>query len=102
MGGWERWIDLPGAVGDRIGQLIGAAPGQVVVSDSTTVNLYKLAVAAMDAGAGRTVIVGDKHDFPTVRYVLQGIAAPCRRPAQAYRNRPGRRACPRQDRRRCR
>jgi kynureninase len=75
VGGWDRWIYLPGAVGDRIGQLIGAAPGQVVVSDSTTVNLYKLAVAAMDASPGRTVIVGDKHDFPTVRYVLQGVAA---------------------------
>ena len=74
VGGWERWIDLPGAVGDRVGQLIGAAPGQVVVSDSTTVNLYKLAVAAVDAGAGRSVIVGNKHDFPTVRYVLQGVA----------------------------
>jgi kynureninase len=75
VGGWERWIDLPGAVGDRIGQLIGAAPGQVVVSDSTTVNLYKLVVAAMDASPDRKVIVGDKHDFPTVRYVLQGVAA---------------------------
>jgi kynureninase len=75
IGGWERWIDLPGAVGDRIGQLIGAAPGQVVVSDSTTVNLYKLAVAATGARCDRTVIVGDKHDFPTVRYVLQGVAA---------------------------
>jgi kynureninase len=75
VGGWERWIDLPGAVGDRIGRLIGSAPGQVVVSDSTTVNLYKLAVAAMDASPDRRVIVGDKHDFPTVRYVLQGIAA---------------------------
>lgn len=75
ISGWDRWIDLPGAVGDRIGQLIGAAPGQVVVSDSTTVNLYKLAVGAMDANAERTVIVGDKHDFPTVRYVLQGVAA---------------------------
>jgi len=74
VGGWERWIDLPAAVGDRIGQLIGAAPGQVVVSDSTTVNLYKLAVAAMDASPGRTVIIGDRHDFPTVRYVLQGVA----------------------------
>ena len=74
VGGWEHWIDLPGAVGDRIGQLIGAAPGQVVVSDSTTVNLYKLAVAAMDASPGRTEIVGDRHDFPTVRYVLQGVA----------------------------
>jgi kynureninase len=75
VGGWDRWADLPVTVGDRIGQLIGAAPGQVVVSDSTTVNLYKLAMAAVDAKADRTVIVGDAEDFPTVRYVLQGIAA---------------------------
>ena len=44
------------------------------MSDSTTVNLYKLAVAAVDATPGRTVIVGDAYDFPTVRYVLQGVA----------------------------
>ncbi len=75
VGGWERWIELPAAVGDRVGRLVGAAPGQVVVSDSTTVNLYKLAVAAVDARADRLVIVGDANDFPTVRYVLQGIAA---------------------------
>jgi kynureninase len=71
---WERWVELPGAVGDRVGQLVGAAPGQVVVSDSTTVNLYKLAVAAIDARLDRPVIVADTNDFPTVRYVLQGIA----------------------------
>ncbi len=75
VSGWERWVGLPTAVGDRVGELIGAAPGQVVVSDSTTVNLYKLAVAAIDAGPGRPAIVGDANDFPTVRYVLQGIAA---------------------------
>jgi kynureninase len=75
VGGWDRWADLPVTVGDRIGQLVGAAPGQVVVSDSTTVNLYKLAMAAVDARADRPVIVGDAEDFPTVRYVLEGIAA---------------------------
>jgi kynureninase len=75
VGGWDRWADLPVMVGDRIGELVGAAPGQVVVSDSTTVNLYKLAMAAVDARADRPVIVGDAEDFPTVRYVLQGIAA---------------------------
>ena len=75
VGGWDRWADLPVTVGDRIGQLIGAAPGQVVVSDSTTVNLYKLAMAAVDARADGAVIVGDSEDFPTVRYVLQGVAA---------------------------
>src|SRR5262249_32198562 len=73
---WRHWVELPRAVGDLIGEhLIGAAPGQVLVSDSTTVNLYKLASAALDARAPRTVIVTDDDNFPTDRYVLQGIAA---------------------------
>src|SRR5262252_2430730 len=73
---WHRWIELPGQVGDLLGeQLIGAAPGQVAVCDSTTVNLYKLACAALDARPGRGVIVTDDDNFPTDRYVLEGIAA---------------------------
>jgi len=73
---WHRWIGLPGQVGDLLGEhLIGAAPGQVAVCDSTTVNLYKLACAALDARPGRNVIVTDDDNFPTDRYVLQGIAA---------------------------
>jgi kynureninase len=72
---WHRWIDLPGEVGDLLGEhLIGAGPGQVAVCDSTTVNLYKLAWAALDARPGRNVIVTDDDNFPTDRYVLQGIA----------------------------
>ncbi len=72
---WHRWIDLPGQVGDLLGEhLIGAGPGQVAVCDSTTVNLYKLAVAALDARPGRSLIVTDDDNFPTDRYVLQGIA----------------------------
>jgi kynureninase len=74
VGGWSRWIDLPAAVGDRVGRLIGAGPGQVVVCDSTTVNLYKLAAAALSAQPGRQVILADADDFPTDRYVLQGLA----------------------------
>jgi len=73
---WHDWIGLPGQVGDLLGEhLIGAGPGQVAVCDSTTVNLYKLAVAALDARPGRSVIVTDDDNFPTDRYVLQGIAA---------------------------
>jgi kynureninase len=73
---WSDWIDLPARAGDLIGSaLLGAAAGQVVVSDSTTVNLYKLAVAALDARPDRTVIVTDDDNFPTDRYVLQGLAA---------------------------
>jgi kynureninase len=72
---WHRWIELPGQVGDLLGEhLIGAAPGQVAVCDSTTVNLYKLACAALDARPGRRVIVTDDDNFPTDRYVLQGVA----------------------------
>ena len=73
---WSRWIELPRQVGDLVGEhLVGAAPGQVAVCDSTTVNLYKLACAALDAQPGRTVIVTDDDNFPTDRYVLEGIAA---------------------------
>jgi kynureninase len=72
----EGWLDLPGQVGDRLGTaLLGAAPGQVLVSDSTTVNLYKLAAAALDARADRSVIVTSAGEFPTDRYVLAGLAA---------------------------
>jgi kynureninase len=76
VGSWGRWIGLPGQVGDLVGEhLVGAAPGQVAVCDSTTVNLYKLACAALDARPGRNVVVTDDDNFPTDRYVLEGIAA---------------------------
>ena len=72
---WASWIELPRRAGDLVGQhLVGAAPGQVAVCDSTTVNLYKLACAALDARPGRDVIVTDDDNFPTDRYVLAGIA----------------------------
>jgi kynureninase len=72
---WEHWVDLPGRAGDVVGELTGAAPGQVIVADNTTVNLYKLACAALDARPGRNVIVTDRDNFPSDRYVLEGIAA---------------------------
>jgi kynureninase len=73
---WGHWIELPRQAGDLIGEhLIGAAPGQAAVCDSTTVNLYKLACAALEARPGRGVIVTDDDNFPTDRYVLQGVAA---------------------------
>ena len=76
IGSWDHWAGLPAQVGDLLGEhLLGAAPGQVAVSDSTTVNLYKLACAALDARPGRRVVITDDDNFPTDRYVLEGIAA---------------------------
>ena len=72
---WDHWVDLPGRVGDLVGELTGAAPGQVLVADNTTVNLYKLASAALDARPGRYTVVTDADNFPSDRYVLEGIAA---------------------------
>ena len=74
---WNRdgWIELPRRVGDRIGGLIGAAPGQVVVTDSTSVNLFKLLHAALDLRPGRTTILTEAENFPTDRYLIDAVAA---------------------------
>jgi kynureninase len=74
--GWgEGWMELPLTVGDRLAAAaLGAGAGQTVVADSTTVCFYKLAAAALDARPGRTEIVTDEANFPTDRYVLEGIA----------------------------
>jgi kynureninase len=76
IGAWDHWLDLPLQVGDRIARsVVGAMPGEVVVSDSTTVNFYKLAHAALEARPERRVIITDRANFPTDRYVLEGLAA---------------------------
>jgi kynureninase len=72
---WDHWVDLPARAGDVVGELIGAAAGQVIVTDNTTVNLYKLATAALDARPGRHVIITDHDNFPSDRYVMAGLAA---------------------------
>lgn len=74
--GWdERWFDLPLTLGDRLGEVcLGAAPGQVAIGDSTTVLLYKLMRAAVAAQPDRTEIVLDRDQFPTDRYVAEGVA----------------------------
>jgi kynureninase len=75
--GWdEEWMRWPETTGDLIGTaVLGAAQGQTVVGDSTTVMLYKLARAAVGARSDRTEIVLDTDNFPTDRYVPEGIAA---------------------------
>jgi kynureninase len=78
--GWDHWIDLSQRVGDALASAaLGAAPGQVVVGDSTTVQLYKLASAALDARPDARAIVVPADEFPTDRYVLEGLAADRRR-----------------------
>lgn len=76
--GWdEEWLDLPQAIGDQLGRaVLGAAPGQAIIADSTTVVLYKLIRAALAAVTDpeRTEIVLDTDNFPTDRYLVEGIA----------------------------
>lgn len=73
--GWNShdWIGAPRRVGDRLAGLIGATPGEVLVADSTSANLYKLAVAASQARPGRKVILSEPGDFPTDLYMLEGV-----------------------------
>jgi kynureninase len=73
---WTKhgWIDLPQRVGDKIARLIGARPGEVVVADSTSVNLFKLMAAALWLRPDRRVILSERGNFPTDLYVAQGLA----------------------------
>ncbi len=77
---WSGWVNEPARVGDRLGEtLLGVGSGQVLIADNTTVNLYKIVAAAIDEirvrDPGRTRIVTDSGNFPTDRYVLEGLAA---------------------------
>jgi kynureninase len=74
--GWdEGWLELPLRVGDQLAEgVLGARPGEVAVVDSTTVNLYRVASAAIDARPGRRAIVIERSEFPTDRYVVEGLA----------------------------
>lgn len=72
--GWNKgWWDAPSRVGDKIGKLIGAAAGQVLVSDTTSINLFKLATAALTLQPNKKRIITDTLNFPSDLYILQGI-----------------------------
>jgi kynureninase len=72
---WQTWIEWGSQLGDRLAaHVLGASPGEVVLSDSTSVNLYKLAAAALEALPDRGTVVVDAEDFPTNRYIAQGLA----------------------------
>jgi kynureninase len=74
---WNRhdWIGLPQRLGARIAPLIGAQAGEVIVTDTTSTNLFKLIAAALDARPGRPVILSEAGNFPTDLYMAQGVAA---------------------------
>ena len=73
VSGWHEWIELPARAGDLLAaEVLGARPGEVIVTDSTTVNLFKLASAVLDTRPGD--VVTDTGNFPTDRYVLDGVA----------------------------
>ncbi|HUG31001.1 MAG TPA: kynureninase [Candidatus Limnocylindria bacterium] len=76
IGGWdEGWLELPVTVGDQLARgVLGAEPGTVAMTDSTTVNLYRLAAAALDARRSRRAVVIERSEFPTDRYVVGGLA----------------------------
>ena len=74
---WNQagWIELPRRVGDKIARLIGARAGEVVVADSTSVNLFKLLTAALALNPDRRVILTEDDNFPTDLYIAEGVAA---------------------------
>jgi kynureninase len=73
--GWAEWLDLPVRVGDRLGALVGAGPGQVAVGDSTTVQIHKLVATALDARPDATAVALAVDEFPTDRYAVRAQAA---------------------------
>ncbi len=72
---WQRgWLGLPHRVGDRLAPVIGAEPGEVVVHDSTSVNLYQMIRSLLRLAPQRRAIAVDPNDFPSDRYVVDAIA----------------------------
>jgi kynureninase len=73
--GWSHWIDEAQSAGDLLARsTLGTGPGQVLVCDTTSVNLYQLCLAAIKARPGRKTIIVDSANFPTDRFIVQGIA----------------------------
>ncbi len=74
---WNKndWINAPCRIGDKIGRLIGAAEGQVVAADSTSINVFKSLSAASQLNSGRKVLLSETGNFPTDPYMMEGLAA---------------------------
>ena len=77
IGSWNRhgWMDMPQRVGDKIARLIGADAGEVVVAESTSINLFKVLAVALKLRPGRRVIVSEAENFPTDLYAAEGLAS---------------------------
>ena len=74
VGGWSQWIDQAQTAGDLLARAtLGTGSGQTLVCDTTSVNFYQLAVAAIRSRPGRTKVIIDSANFPTDRYIIQGI-----------------------------
>ena len=74
VAGWAHWVDEAQTVGNLLGRAaLGAAAGQVLVCDTTSINFYQLALAAIHAKPNRKTIIIDAANFPTDRYILQGL-----------------------------
>lgn len=75
--GWNSagWYTMPRRIGDKIARLIGANPGEVVVADSTSINLFKVLSAALRLRPGRCVLRSEPENFPTDLYMAQGLIA---------------------------
>ena len=72
--GWSHWVDEAQPIGDLIGRsALGASSGQMLACDTTSVNFYQLALAVINARPGRRTIITDAANFPTDRYILEGI-----------------------------
>ena len=74
---WNKhgWIDLPQRIGDKIARIVGAAPGEVIAADSTSVNLFKLLAASCALRPGRKVILTEAGNFPTDIYMAEGLVS---------------------------
>jgi kynureninase len=84
IGSWNSagWFDMPVRLGDRIGQLLGAASGQTAVCDTTSINLFKALHAAMALRPGRDTIIAEANSFPTDLYIIEGAISSAGRSMQ--------------------
>ncbi|MGQ3121884.1 MAG: kynureninase, partial [Aliihoeflea sp.] len=73
--GWNLagWMDWPSRIGDRIGRLIGAAPGSVVMGDTLSIKVYQALASALELNPDRRVVLSDNGNFPTDLYMAQGL-----------------------------